>query len=54
MSCRFSAATSSATPLRILIAEPNTDMRMLYRRYLDSLGLQVVIAERRRVPGIRL
>jgi len=28
-----------------ILTEPNTDMRMLYRRYLDALGLEVAIAE---------
>lgn len=39
------ALRTTTKPMRILIAEPNTDMRLLYRRYLDLLGLQVVIAE---------
>jgi CheY-like chemotaxis protein len=32
-----------ARPIRLLIAEPEKDIQMLYRRYLDSLGLETTI-----------
>lgn len=32
-------------PFRVLIAEPEADMQVLYRRFLNTLGLEVVIVE---------
>lgn len=36
-------ATVVARPIRILIAEPEEDIQLLYRTYLDSLALEVII-----------
>ncbi len=39
---RYQAAVV-AKPLRLLIAEPEEDIQMLYRRYLDSLSLDLTV-----------
>lgn len=33
-----------ARPMRILFAEPEPDLQTVYRRYLDSLGMEAVVA----------